>query len=172
LLWDLYNEPGNNGRYGQSLALLKKVFVWSREINPRQPLTTGYWDSDNQLAEINAFILSHDDVITYHNYQDAEHHQLIIDKLKTFDRPLICTEYMARKRNSTFFTILPLLKSQNIGAINWGLVSGKTNTKYAWDDPLPDGSEPKLWFHDIFHRDGSPYDVKETDFIKSLTLTK
>jgi hypothetical protein len=168
LLWDLYNEPGNNGHDEQSLDLLKKVFAWVRAVNPSQLLTVGYWNS--QLAGINAFILANDDVITYHNYEDAELHQLMIDKLKTFGRPLICTEYMARKRGSTFFTIMPLLKGQNIGAINWGLVSGKTNTKYAWDEPLPDGLEPKLWFHDIFHQDGTPYEVKETDFIKSLTI--
>ena len=38
---------------------------------------------------------------------------------------------------------MPLLKKENVGAINWGLVSGKTNTKYAWDTPMPDGAEPK-----------------------------
>ena len=46
---------------------------------------------------------------------------------------------------------MPMLKEQNIGAINWGLVAGKSNTKYAWDEPIADGSEPKLWFHEIFH---------------------
>jgi len=62
-----------------------------------------------------------------------------------------------------------MLKKENVGAINWGFVSGKTNTIYAWDTPLPDGSEPKLWFHDIFHKDGIPYKADETDLIKSLT---
>jgi hypothetical protein len=84
-------------------------------------------------------------------------------------RPLICTEYMARPRNSLFSTVLPMLKKENVGAINWGFVSGKTNTIYAWDTPMPDGSEPKLWFHDIFHKDGTPYKPEETQLIKSLT---
>ncbi len=48
-------------------------------------------------------------------------------------------------------------------------MSGKTNTKYAWDTPMPDGAEPKIWFHDIFHPDGSPYSQAEIDLIKSLT---
>jgi hypothetical protein len=52
------------------------------------------------------------------------------------------------------------------------LVDGKTNTKYAWDEPIKDGSEPKLWFHEIFKADGSPYKKEETDLIKSLTLKK
>jgi hypothetical protein len=76
---------------------------------------------------------------------------------------------MARKNNSLFATIMPMLKEQNIGAINWGLVSGKTNTIYAWGTPVPDGSEPALWFHDIFRRDGSVYKQEEVDVIKKLT---
>jgi hypothetical protein len=172
LLWDLYNEPGNNRHFDQSLDLLKKVFGWAREINPSQPLTAGYWAEALPLDQINAFILENSDIITYHSYEDAEQHQVRIDRLKVYGRPLICTEYMARKRNSTFFNITPLLKAQNIGAINWGLVDGKTQTKYGWDELIKDGSEPKLWFHDIFHKDGTPYDPKETDFIKSLTKRK
>jgi hypothetical protein len=84
-------------------------------------------------------------------------------------RPLICTEYMARPRNSLFSTVLPMLKKENVGAINWGFVSGKTNTIYAWDTPIPDGSEPKLWFHDIFRQDGTAYKTEETELIKKLT---
>jgi len=49
------------------------------------------------------------------------------------------------------------------------LVAGKTNTKYAWDQPMPDGGEPKLWFHEIFHPDGKPYKQAEVDSIKMLT---
>ena len=82
---------------------------------------------------------------------------------------MICTEYMARTRGSKFANILPLLKQNRVGAINWGLVSGKTNTIYAWDTPMPDGSEPKVWFHDIFRKDGTPYSEDEIRLIKSLT---
>ncbi|WP_431199870.1 hypothetical protein ACQ86K_04410 [Mucilaginibacter sp. P19] len=56
-----------------------------------------------------------------------------------------------------------------MGAINWGFVSGKTNTIYAWDTPMPDGKEPKLWFHDIFRKDGTAYIPEETNLIKKLT---
>jgi hypothetical protein len=62
-----------------------------------------------------------------------------------------------------------MLKEEKIGAINWGLVAGKSNTMYAWDTPMPDGSEPEVWFHDIFRQDGSVYDPEEIDLIKSLT---
>ena len=167
LLWDLYNEPGNSGYGIRSLSLLEKTFHWARQVDPDQPLSAGLWNES--LNELNAFQLSHSDVITYHNYEDEIHHQQCIDTLKKYGRPLICTECMARLRNSKFENIMPILKAQNIAAINWGLVAGKTNTMYAWDTPVPDGSEPKIWFHDIFRPNGIPYDEKETAFIKSLT---
>lgn len=39
---------------------------------------------------------------------------------------------MARPKESIFYSILPMLKAKKIGAINWGFVSGKTNTIYPW----------------------------------------
>jgi hypothetical protein len=167
LLWDLYNEPGNSGYRNKSMVLLKNVFHWSKEINPSQPLSAGVWNPD--LTELNRFQLTESDVITYHNYEPEKAHLEAIDTLRKYGRPLICTEYMARLRNSTFFNIMPMLKKENVGAINWGLVSGKTNTKYAWDTPMPNGAEPAVWFHDIFRPDGKPYSQQEVDFIKSLT---
>ncbi len=167
LLWDLYNEPGNSNYQNKSMLLLKKAFQWGREINPEQPLTAGVWNKN--LIELTSYQLTNSDIITYHNYENEKDHQQAIDSLRKFGRPLICTEYMARLRNSTFFNIMPLLKKENIGAINWGLVTGKTNTKYAWDTPMPDGAEPKIWFHDIFRPDGSPYSQAEIDLIRSLT---
>jgi hypothetical protein len=40
---------------------------------------------------------------------------------------------------------------------------------YAWDTPMPGGEEPKVWFHEIFRKDGTPYKQEEVDLIKSLT---
>ena len=80
---------------------------------------------------------------------------------------MICTEYMARTRNNTFHSHLPIFKNENIGAINWGLVSGKTNTIFMWDSVY--SSEPDLWFHDIFRKDGSPFDSSEINIIRNLT---
>ncbi|MFI5195335.1 MAG: glycoside hydrolase family 2 TIM barrel-domain containing protein, partial [Chitinophagales bacterium] len=167
LMWDLYNEPGNSDYREKSLPLLKQAFLWAHQSNPSQPVTAGVYAED--LTDFNHFQLTHSDIITYHNYGDEKEQQKAIDSLKKYGRPLICTEYMARPRNSTFFNIMPLLKKENVGAINWGLVAGKTNTKYAWDKPMPDGADPKPWFHEIFRPDGTPYDPKETDLIRSLT---
>jgi hypothetical protein len=170
VIWDMYNEPGNSDYGNKSLPLLEKAFAWGREVNPSQPMSCGLWNK--RLTDLNAFQLKNSDIITYHNYSNADNHRVTIDSLKLYNRPLVCTEYMARKNNSTFQTIMPMLKEQNVGAINWGLVAGKTNTIYAWGTPMPDGSEPELWFHDIFRKDGTPYKQEEIDLIKSLTGAK
>jgi hypothetical protein len=166
LLWDLYNEPGNSGKNEASLPLLKKIFEWARSVNPDQPLTAGLWDWN--FEKLNAFQVANSDIITYHDYEEPAWHQRVISLLKAFGKPLICTEYMARPRNSRFSNILPMLKARHVGAINWGFVSGKTNTIYAWDKPIPDGSEPVEWFHDIFRKDGTAYKQDEVDLIKKL----
>jgi aldose 1-epimerase len=167
LMWDLYNEPGNGNKRDSSFPLLRKVFSWARDVNPEQPITCGLWAWD--FYELNAFQAANSDIITYHNYEEVPLHRRTIDVLKMYGRPLICTEYMARTRKSTFKDIFPLLKQYNIGAINWGLVSGKTNTIYAWDDPMENGGEPKEWFHDVFRKDGTPYRKDETELIKKFT---
>lgn len=170
LMWDLYNEPGNSEKLNTSMNLLTKVFEWAREINPSQPLTAGLWTWSFQ--ELNAFQALNSDIITYHHYGDVVEHQQVINLLKSHGRPMICTEYMARTRNSRFSNILPLLKKENIGAINWGLVAGKSNTIYQWDTPMVNGEEPVEWFHDVFTKEGAPYRQDEVNLIKKLTAKK
>lgn len=167
LLWDLYNEPGNSDKGNRTLPLLKSVFKWARQVNPSQPISAGVWRWD--LEDLNKFQIANSDIVTYHDYTPEGDHLKTVQFLKMNGRPLICTEYMARPRNSLFGTVLPMLKKENVGAINWGFVSGKTNTIYAWDTPMPDGKEPKLWFHDIFRKDGTAYIPEETNLIKKLT---
>ncbi len=73
---------------------------------------------------------------------------------------------MARP-TSLFETHLPVFKDANVGCINWGLVSGKTQTIYSWKSE-EGGPEPEIWFHDIFRPDGSPYLQEEVDFIRKI----
>lgn len=162
LMWDVFNEPGE-----ASLPLLRKAFEWAQEVRPSQPLTAGVWTPE--YKSVMAFILANSDITTYHNYSgDMAVQQNAIDTLKAYGRPLICTEYMARTLGCTFQNTMPLLKENNVGAINWGFVAGKTNTIFAWSNPLPDVAEPDVWFHDIFRQDGTPYSQEEIDVIKSL----
>lgn len=169
LMWDLYNEPGNSGYNEGSLGLLKKVYEWAWAVRPSQPLSSATWYDNKTLNE---FVLGNSDVISFHNYNDTASLGREIRAKLAYGRPLICSEYMARTRNSRFETHLPVFKKYNVGAINWGLVAGKSNTIYQWDTPIPDGSEPSTWFHDVFRKDGSPYSQEEVRIIKTLTGKK
>ena len=83
---------------------------------------------------------------------------------------MLCTEYMARPNGSTFEGFLPIAKENKIAMINWGLVDGKSQTKYSWDSWTKKyDAEPELWFHEVFHTDGTPYKKAETDLIKKMT---
>ncbi len=169
VLWDLYNEPGNSGYELNSLPLLKKIVQWAWAVRPSQPLSVGIW-YDNK--ELNEFQAANSDVITFHNYGNAESLEKQITELMLLGKPVICTEYMARTRDSKFQTHLPIFKKYKVAAINWGLVAGKSNTIYQWSAPIPDGSEPSIWFHDVFRKDGTPYDKVEIEAIKKLTTKK
>ncbi len=169
LMWDLYNEPGNNRHGISSFPLLKNVFKWARQARPNQPITVGvWWVSSPEITVLSSFQIHNSDIITYHNYEAEKLHENWINFLKMNGRPLICTEYMARTNESYFGTVMPMLKKQNVGAINWGFVAGKTNTIFSWNQPLPEQKEPKIWFHDIYRADKTPFDSSEITLIKRL----
>ena len=169
LWWDLYNEPNERGiEGGYSMALLKNVFKWAREIRPSQPISVGIWTDKDYLVEHSLYSLEMSDIISYHEYHTPDCQIKLIDSLKVYGRPMYCTEYMARTKGSTFQEILPLLKENNVSAINWGFVKGKTNTIYAWGDVHPEGEEPEPWFHDIIRPDKTPFSQEEIDVIKKV----
>jgi hypothetical protein len=183
--WDIMNEPDNTNAssYGNkeprdkmtyAYHLMVSAFGWAREIEPSQPLTAGVWHNewgqDMLLLDFERFQLTSSDVITFHSYEPPAEMSRRIASLRRFGRPLICTEYMARPRGSTFEAVMPLLKKEGVGAINWGFVSGKSQTIYPWDSWQKEyTAEPKVWFHDIFRADGTPFLSEETDLIRSLT---
>jgi hypothetical protein len=164
-LWDLYNEPGNGDQDGKSLPLLKATFQWARLVAPSQPLTAGVW-YENQ--ELNAFQLSSSDIITFHNYNDSLNLSSQISALREYGRPLICTEWLRRTGNSIPQTHLPIFKRERVGCINWGLVSGRTQTIFPWGS-AQGTPEPAVWFHDLFRADGTPFDEHEAATFRTLT---
>jgi hypothetical protein len=111
------------------------------------------------------------DVISFHNYAWPEEFEQRIHELDQFQRPLICTEYMARGAGSTFDTILPIATKNHVAAINWGLVKGRSQTYLPWDSwQHPYINEtPIVWFHDVFHEDGKPYREREAELIRMAT---
>jgi hypothetical protein len=181
--WDIFNEPDNinptsykkyepENKADLSLCLLEKAFKWARSVNPSQPLTSGVWIGEwceENLKPLDRFMLSQSDIITFHNYDGPEEMERRIKILQRFGRPILCTEYMARGLNSTFQGILPILKKYNVGAYNWGFVAGKTQTTFPWDSwNSTYTGPPTLWFHDIFHTDGTPYKEEEIHFILAV----
>ena len=166
LMWDLYNEAGNSNQGNKSLPLLKQVFIWAREVKISQPVTACIYSSRKNF---NHFLLTHSDVITFHNYGDTAHLVKQIKELKKYKLPVICTEWMARTRNSICATHLPVFKRERVGCFNWGFVSGKTQTIYPWGSKT--GNEPpKLWFHDLFYADGRAYKTDEINTFKINTF--
>ena len=183
--WDIFNEPDNVNRPAyiayeptnkQQLALdlMRQAFGWTRAMNPSQPLTAAPWLGDwvdtTRMRPATRFMLDNSDVITFHSYSDSATVEKLVTALERYGRPIICSEYMARPRGSTFQSILPIFARRHVGAINWGFVSGKTQTIYPWDSWNDEyTAEPKVWFHDIFRANGVPFDSAEVKLIRSLT---
>jgi hypothetical protein len=165
LMWDIYNEPGNEGLITNALPLLDAAFRWARSIGVDQPITSAIWEITSSFHELNRFQLLSSDIITFHHYLDVNHLEWLIRSLRLLGRPMICTEYMARTNGSTFRSHLPAFQAEDVGCLNWGLVNGRTQTQYAWDSPR-DAEEPQEWFHDVFRVDHTPYDIDEVDFIR------
>lgn len=187
LAWDLFNEPGNptpqyEPKEGWSrkekedahLILLDKLFDWAREADPSQPLTAGVWVDvgrrTSPVPPLDRLMLERSDIITFHTYSPLPAAQTAVEWLEASGRPIICTEYMSRGSGSTFETIMPYFKEKNVGAINWGLVNGRSQTIYPWDSwDKTYTAEPDPWFHDVFRKDGTPFNEEEIALIKRLT---
>lgn len=185
LAWDIWNEPDNenHGSYNDKepknkvelvAALLPKTFAWAREAGPTQPLTCGVWKGDwttvEKMTPVERMQLDLSDIITFHSYDSPSEFERRINTLKRYDRPIICTEYMARGNGSTFLTTIPVALKHDVGVYNWGLVQGKTQTHLPWDSwqrPYTD-REPSIWFHEVFRTDGKPYIPEEVTYLKRV----
>jgi Cellulase (glycosyl hydrolase family 5) len=182
--WDIWNEPDNGGgdvstdvpaKVKRVNELLPKAFSWARSANPTQPLTSGVWVGDwtdpAKESATTRIQLAESDIITFHNYGWPEEFEQRIKELQRLQRPILCTEYMARGAGSTFDGSLPIAKRYHVAAINWGLVAGKTQTYLPWDSWQRPYVliQPTVWFHEVFRNDGTPYRQHEVDLIRELT---
>jgi hypothetical protein len=188
-VWDLYNEPGNrmileDGRQREhdlaledaSEALMRATFGWAREVGPDQPLTTGAWrlgpaggPAYPHRTDVAALELS--DVISFHAYTTADRLEATATELAAEGRPMFCTEWMARGVGSRIVDQLPVLRAHEIGAFQWGLVRGRTQTYLPWPGV---GIEMAVracgnteWFHDILTETGEPHCPEEIRVIRS-----
>ena len=140
-VWDLYNEPGNAilplaslppakaipsgliklARHfllpSPSIPLLSASFKWARSVEPDQPLTVGIWAPNLRL---NRLQLAQSDVISFHHYMGQKSLLKTIEKLKRrHQRPVLCTEWLARPVGSRVHTHLPVFQAEGVGCC-WG----------------------------------------------------
>ena len=107
-------------------SLLKKQLNGLEKINPSQPITIGIyewdkkWDNIDNLSDLNKFILNNSDIISFHSYGSKNEVLRRVKELENYNRPLLCTEYIAREYQNTFENILPIFNDNKIGAYNWG----------------------------------------------------
>ena len=141
-VWDVYNEPSASEL---TVELVGKTFDWARAQAPSQPLTCDVFGS----YDLRRLAFSHSDVLSFHNYGDAKDLQNNINTLKLSGRPLICTEWLNRAAGSTVQACLPVLARENVGAMHWGLVNGRTQTNLRWG-AQPGQPTPALWQHDLY----------------------
>jgi hypothetical protein len=193
LFWDIYNEPGNKMQFSSegfsryphdlehsALALMENAFAWARSQYPVQPLTVAAWTTPlpgehahPYQSEVDRSALLHSDIITFHAYWRTDQVERFIDYLSVLDRPMLCTEWMARAVDSTITDQLPMFRERKVGCFQWGLVQGRTQTHLAWPQDLvrAHGGQTTgdLWFHDLLYPDGTPYDPQEIATIRALT---
>ena len=202
LFWELYNEPGRGRGESGNMAgvngsrtsmgdtsnkLVYSSWIWARQVNPSQPICSNTAGSvgENNIA-INR---ANSDIHSIHCYSPPDRLEKLILDYKQDGRPVIVTEWLARTNGSTVTECLPVLKKHHVGAVNWGFVSGKSGTIWPWTsrrgvdvtDKRASGQvvkpgqkfpEPKLWFHDLYRIDGTPFDQAEIDTFRRLTETK
>ena len=167
LAWDLYNEPGNTGRGEKCLPLLRGAFAWARDVDPDQPLTAGIWRHDGPDS-VNGFLADHSDVISLHAYTPLEKTKALVAGCRRGSRPVFITEWLHRPAGSAFADHLPYFREEKIGAWQWGMIVGKTQTNLHWqtmNGGAPD-IHPAIWQHDIVLQDGTPYDEEELRLIR------
>lgn len=175
-IWNVYNEVGNSNRRDITLKNLKKILEIVRSIDPIQPLTCETWSlgtqSVEELPEVERYALEHSDLISYHSYSTYDINIQQIHTLKQFERPILCTEWLARCLHNNVQEMFPLFYLEKIGCYNWGFVAGKYQTTEPWNGLWQDYEKnPGLdidftkWFHDLYRPSFRPYDPKETELI-------
>jgi len=173
VVWDLYNEPWRASKK-VDCSLAKAAFRWAREVNPTQPLTVAPWGAFYYIfakhGKIAEEILNLSDIISFHSYSEPDEISKVVEILKSnFHRPIINTEWLFRQNGGTFENVLPIFLKNKVSWYHWGLVAGKTQTYMHW------GSEqgtpvPEIWQHDVFHKDGTPYNPEELKMVKKFTF--
>ena len=180
LLWNLWNEPGNNNRNDLTMKDLRELFEIAWKIDPVQPLAADVFtlNSGNKKPHNNVEVMAGDlsDIISYHRYASADEQKRVCDLIRArWGRPMINTEWLARMWDDKPTTCYPFFAQERIGAVCWGFVAGKYQT-YEPYEPMwkskfeffsPDVPVTK-WYHDLFRPSHHPYDPEEIAVIRRV----
>lgn len=178
--WDLFNEPDSpNVAYARRdpankpdlvADLLEQVWDWAEAVDPVQPLTVGVYLFPNRHPErasrVGRIALERSDIVSFHCYQGEAGLREAIATLRSQGRPLVCTEWMGRPGSPV--ALAQVLHDEGVGAYMWGLVDGRTQTRFPWTSWLRRTGPDAPWFHDLLHSDGRAYDEQEVALLRSL----
>ena len=173
-VWNVWNEIGNSNRGNMSVPAMERFFDILREKNVMQPLTADVWSYDGNMdvnSEAGRRALELSDVISFHWYGSFERMVRLIDKLKRFNRPLLCTEWLNRIEGNDVEHLLPLFWLENIGSYHWGLMQGYSQTYEPWGayfirQEKGENLDLTKWQHDIYRFNGLPYIPREIEVFR------
>ncbi|WP_352422873.1 cellulase family glycosylhydrolase [Proteiniphilum sp.] len=184
ILWDIWNEPRMDDvpEMYEQMDWIEAMVGWCREKNPVQPITASiFYDSGvrpdsvsraiSRRSEVEAIM----DVHNFHHYESGSDHmeriEWMVERLqKISNRPLICTEAIARTTGSTFpRTFIPFAKHQ-IHFYTWGLYMCDMNWTVTWGRNTYEPFDPV--FHELLHPDGEPIDRRELDWLRNFRFTE
>lgn len=179
LFWNIWNEPGMNGRGKVTAPLIKEMFELAWKIGVKQPCAADLWrrgkllEPNMETAEGIAAAWS--DIISFHCYGPLQSQVKFVKELKAkFGRPMLNTEWLARIRGCDVQDCYPFFAQERIGCTCWGFVAGKYQTYEPWEsmwrhvDKGYRGYKMTKWFHDLFRPSLRPYDPEEIDIIKHV----
>jgi hypothetical protein len=79
---------------------------------------------------------------------------------------------MARAVDSRIEDQLHMFHDRKVGCFQWGLVRGRSQTHLPWPSALVEAhggqASRTLWFHDVLHEDGTPYEPHEIETVRAL----
>lgn len=157
LMWNLYNEPSNSGIGTRTFPLCELAFQWVREVGASQPLTISEWTGQG-----NGWPYNLSDICSFHGYINNGALSGAIDKLSSSQRPVLCTEWLARQAGTDIAKDLPLFKRLGVGNFCWSIINGRMHCERSWPS-FSNSNNP--WFHDVLYNDGKPYRAEEVDAI-------
>jgi hypothetical protein len=153
----------------------------AREEAPSQPITISaiylihHIYRKNNVIDKFREVAAMTDIHNFHLYDLAFYRMKAIDDLVKMlkeigDRPIVCTEAVARTRGGTFARSLTAFAKYNIHFYSWGLYVSDTNWHVAWNLSSFEPYSP--WFHEVLHPDGTPYDYRDLDWIRNFKFAE